>query len=99
MSAERIPKNKVKALLASNSATLGEGACGSVYLVQFKGKSCALKVGKNARKAKSLEKEREIMEKLAGAGGAPLALAYCPETPALVMTYCGKTDLFDLLTR
>ncbi|XP_042872090.1 sperm motility kinase 3A-like [Penaeus japonicus] len=46
-----------------------------------------------------LEKERKNMEKLAGAGGAPLALAYCPQTPALVMSYCGKRDLFDLLTR
>nr|XP_027231594.1 serine/threonine-protein kinase VRK1-like [Penaeus vannamei] len=33
------------------------------------------------------------MAKLGGAGGAPIPLGFCPETPALLMTCCGSHNL------
>ncbi|XP_037787549.1 uncharacterized protein LOC119583114 [Penaeus monodon] len=41
--------------------------------------------------------DRAILEKLGGAGAAPTSLAYCPEMPAFVMTYCGCQDLLGLI--
>ncbi|XP_063591896.1 uncharacterized protein LOC134768985 [Penaeus indicus] len=71
---------------------LGKGACGSVFLVSYSGASCALKVVKASKKT-AFTREVKIMRRLAGAGGAPLVLAACPEMPAFIMTYCGKVTL------
>lgn len=37
------------------------------------------------------------MEWVGGAGGAPVPLRFCPEMPAILMTYCGGCNLEDYL--
>ncbi|XP_063590130.1 uncharacterized protein LOC134767010 [Penaeus indicus] len=98
MAARRLSKYQTKVLMHQARACLGEGGFGTVFHVRFDGKDCALKVGNSMDEAESLERDRGILEKLGGAGGAPLPLAYCPEMPALVMTYCGRQDLLGLIT-
>lgn len=44
-----------------------------------------------------LRGELELMEDIAGAGGAPLPLAYCPKKPSLLMSFCGKDTLIQHL--
>ncbi|XP_027224837.2 sperm motility kinase Y [Penaeus vannamei] len=83
--------------MGASCRALGHGANGSVALVNYEGQMCALKVGRNKRQAASFEKERQMMQLLAGAGGAPFALAVCPKVPALLMTFRSGTTLSDLL--
>ncbi|XP_069983783.1 uncharacterized protein [Penaeus vannamei] len=95
---KRLSKYQTTVLLHQAKACLGEGSFGSVFLVNFEGKDCALKVGNTKDEAESLERDRAILEKLRGVGGAPIPLAYCPEVPAFIMSYCGAQDLLGLMT-
>ncbi|XP_047497340.1 casein kinase I homolog HRR25-like [Penaeus chinensis] len=97
MALRRLSKYQTRVLMHQAKACLGQGCFGSVFHVTFDGKDCALKVGNTMDEAESLERDRMILEKLGGAGGAPIPLAYCPEMPAFVMTYCGRQDLFGLI--
>ncbi|XP_042888284.1 myosin light chain kinase A-like [Penaeus japonicus] len=83
-------------LINEGSSQLGQGASGSVYLVKHEGEMAALKVGKSKRQCESFTKEREVLEIVNGAGGSPRVLGYCPDTPALLMTYCTGQDLFEV---
>ncbi|XP_063614848.1 casein kinase I-like [Penaeus indicus] len=80
-------------------SVLGEGSSGYVKLVHYAGQQCALKIGLEEGLRRSFENERRMMEQAAGAGGAPRVLAFCPETPALVMTFCGALDLIDVVEK
>ncbi|XP_063591888.1 raf homolog serine/threonine-protein kinase Raf-like [Penaeus indicus] len=73
-------------------------SCGTVFCVIYNGESCALKVGQAIEKD-TFQEEVKVMEQLAGAGGAPLVLATCPEKPAFVMTLCGTLSLDRFLRK
>ncbi|XP_047472904.1 casein kinase I-like [Penaeus chinensis] len=98
-SAKHISPSEVDALELDKISALGEGAFGYVDLVPYNDQKCALKIGLVKEVLPSFENEREMMEKVAGAGGAPRVLAFCPETPALVMTFCGGKDLIDIVEK
>lgn len=85
-------------MLSARNGILGHGANGIVFLVSYEGEKCALKIGVSERQSESFERERHILETLAGAGGAPRALAYCPEMPALLMSFCHGKTLDELLS-
>lgn len=85
----------MQALADAQLCLLGKGSNGSVCLVRYEGQLCALKTGLKACYTAAFEKEAAIMAKLGGAGGAPLPLGFCPETPALLMTFCGSRSLED----
>ncbi|XP_037802008.1 casein kinase I homolog HRR25-like [Penaeus monodon] len=97
MAVKHISKYQTTVLMHQAKACLGQGCFGSVFRVSCEGKDCALKVGNTKDEAEYLEMDRAILEKLRGAGGAPIPLAYCPEMPAFVMTYCGRQDLLGLI--
>lgn len=92
-------KTEVEALTRKASLTLGKGTFGTVHLVRHSGEERALKVGGPKAEVATLEKELRLMEHLAGAGGAPLALAFCADAPALLMSYRGRQDLLSWLTK
>ncbi|XP_037782767.1 calcium/calmodulin-dependent protein kinase type 1D-like [Penaeus monodon] len=98
-SAAQISPSDVDALELDKISFLGEGAFGYVDLVVYDGQQCALKIGLAKKVLPSFENERAMMEQVAGAGGAPRVLAFCPERPALVMTFCGATDLIDIVQK
>ncbi|XP_037789288.1 serine/threonine-protein kinase Pkn1-like [Penaeus monodon] len=97
MSPDQLTLNAVKTLLVNSIDTLGKGANGSVVLVRHEGQMCALKIAMRESQLASFEKERYIMQILAGAGGAPLPLAFCPEVPALLMSLRHGMTLSNLL--
>lgn len=80
----------MKALTQRASLTLGLGSFSIVYLVERSGVAYALKVGGRRAEAAAFERELEIMNALAGAGGAPLALALCRDAPAILMSCRGR---------
>ncbi|XP_037776978.1 casein kinase I homolog 1-like [Penaeus monodon] len=98
-SAVLISPLEVDDLELTKISVLGNGAFGYVDLVLYDGQECALKIGLAESVLPSFENERKMMELVAGAGGAPRVLAFCPETPALVMTFCGGKDLIDVVEK
>ncbi|XP_042858669.1 casein kinase I-like [Penaeus japonicus] len=97
--AVQITPSEVEELQESRIARLGEGAYGIVDLVSYGGQVCALKVGLAKTVASSFENERDNLMRVAGAGGAPQVLAFCPETPAFLMTSCGAKDLIHVVEK
>lgn len=93
MAPSRMSQEFMEDLLSEGSVQLGVGGFGAVYLVEHRGQKAALKLGKSLHHAESILKERRVLEQLQGAGGAPRPLAYCPDPPALLMTYCRGRDL------
>ena len=98
-SAVLISPDEVDDLEVKRISVLGEGGFGYVNLVTYQGQECALKVGLDEAVVPSFENEREMMERAAGAGGAPRVLAFCPDTPALVMSFCSGKDLIDVVEK
>lgn len=78
---------------------LGDGAFGCVAYVLYKSRQCALKVGIGEEVLPSFENERKMMELVAGAGGAPRVLVFCPATLSVVMAFCGATDFIDTVEK
>ncbi|XP_063599980.1 casein kinase I-like [Penaeus indicus] len=76
---------------------LGKGKYGRVVRVSYKGKECALKLAALGSKV-VFEHEMEMLRRLQGAGGAPMALAYSEDPSCLLMTYLGKECLADVLS-
>ncbi|XP_063599981.1 serine/threonine-protein kinase dkf-2-like [Penaeus indicus] len=76
---------------------LGKGKYGRVVRVSYKGKECALKLAAPGSKV-VFEHEMEMLRRLQGAGGAPMALAYSEDPSCLLMTYLGKECLADVLS-
>nr|XP_027233504.1 protein kinase C-like [Penaeus vannamei] len=99
MSCDAMAPAEVAALTTRSVLKLGEGSFGAVHLVHRKGVACALKVGGRRADAASFESEVKITEALAGAGGAPLALAFCRESPAMLMSYRGRQDLVGFVSK
>lgn len=98
MTVSKLTKKAVKSLLRDKSTTLlGEGAYGTVYSAIFEGRQCVVKIGLSASSIPDFVQESRLMELLGGAGGAPIPLALCRTLPALVMTHCGSTNLFNYL--
>ncbi|XP_063586893.1 casein kinase I-like [Penaeus indicus] len=98
-SAVEISPLEVQLLELKKISFLGHGASGYVDLVFYGGQKCALKIGQTASALPSFENERKMMELIAGAGGAPRVLAFCPKIPALIMTFCGAKDLVDVVEK
>jgi len=96
---KKMSMQDVEALLpASYSQLLGSGSYGCVYTVDYEGQTCVLKVPHCAGDS-SLRREMELLQRIAGAGGAPVPLAFCPESHALLMSFCGKASLKQHLSR
>lgn len=85
----------MRALADASPSLLGKGSNGSVILVRHGEKLCALKTGLQQWHAAAFEEEGNVMARLGGAGGAPIPLGFCPDTPALLMTCCGSRNLQD----
>lgn len=94
---EDLSPQGVHAML-QGSQFLGFGSYGNVYAVRYKGQTCALKVARNIADC-TLRSELEFLQSIAGAGGAPVPLAFCPERDALLMSFCGKDGLHEYLRR
>lgn len=98
MATPRISALDVRAMLRTpGTRLLGEGGNGRVFRSWFRGRECALKVGLYSEQADDFEEEVALMEALRGAGGSPVLLGFCPETPAILMTLCGSCDLYSYL--
>lgn len=78
---------------------LGEGISAHVLRVLHEGLECALKTGLDQEDSDLFREEVEYLELLDGAGGAPVPLGFCPEVPALLMTFCGADDLLGYLEK
>ncbi|XP_042889668.1 casein kinase I-like [Penaeus japonicus] len=93
--AQQLSPEEAENLLEASEGVLGDGGFGVVRLIEYEGQECALKYPYFDHW--SLDAEREIMEQLQGAGGAPIPLAYSPgPRPMLIMSYCGRTNLEDV---
>ncbi|XP_047481700.1 casein kinase I-like [Penaeus chinensis] len=88
-------ESQVLAVADTCLSLLGKGANGIVVLVRYDEELCALKCGFNQGHAAAFEQEATVMARLGGAGGAPIPLAFCRDTPALLMTCCGSLNLAD----
>lgn len=77
---------------------LGEGNFGRCSLITLNGgKKVVLKDGSAAdAEYKDYSREARVMQTLAGAGGAPLALGLW-ENPAILMSYKGSKNLLDFM--
>ena len=87
---------EVSALKATES--VGDGAFGSVDLVQFKGQKAVRKVLKAGNSKRNLQKrvdmllwEARVLVELDGAGGAPHLLAVSTQPPGAILEYAGQT--------
>ncbi|XP_037773753.1 casein kinase I-like [Penaeus monodon] len=85
--------------MSANTNKLGDGTFGSVYSVNYEGRTCALKIPRLWTCVSNFANEVLLMERLAGAGGAPEPLGFCPDELAFLMTFCGKYTLKEHLAR
>jgi len=96
---ETLSRQDVEAMLqATGTQMLGAGSYGSVYAVQHRRQTCALKCA-HSNGVIPLWSEMKWLQSIAGAGGAPVPLASCPESPALLMSFCGKENLREYLRK
>lgn len=93
-----LPQDVQTLVQDSDSQLLGSGSCASVHAVSCEGRTCALKVAHSAGDL-ALRGELELLHRIGGAGGAPVPLAFCAESHALLMSFCGKEALRVYLRR
>ncbi|XP_063599992.1 serine/threonine-protein kinase pkn2-like [Penaeus indicus] len=93
----KLLSKECKFLQKGKEVRLGKGTYGRVVRVSYKGKECALKLAAPGSKV-VFEHEMEMLRRLQGAGGAPMALAYSEDPSCLLMTYLGKECLADVLS-
>ncbi|XP_069191696.1 serine/threonine-protein kinase A-Raf-like [Procambarus clarkii] len=94
---ERLGAHDVAQLLRNEIKTLGSGGYGTVTLVNWHGEQAALKVANCADPANSFKREAQVLSALKGAGGAPLLLGVSHDSPALLTTYKGDTNLDNVI--
>lgn len=86
--------------LVSRQSILGEGGFGMVGLIPWdNGGTAVLKVMKDTCPQHTFNREKFFLKTLNGAGGAPHLLAECQEPRAMVITYQGSQNLYDVLKR
>ncbi|XP_042865061.1 uncharacterized protein LOC122248806 [Penaeus japonicus] len=97
MVVQRLSVAQVHEILEDCRGQLGEGTNGCVFFVYYGELECALKIGFDPSDRPQYTNEMERMELIGGAGGAPVPLGFCPEMPALLMTFCGAHNLSEHL--
>lgn len=90
-----LSRQDVQALLEGPDVKVLETSTSrNVYAVRYEGQTCALKL--SMRLSVTFRTELAMLQRIAGAVGAPVPLAYCSERPALLTT-CAKDTLTDYL--
>ncbi|KAK7019703.1 hypothetical protein SK128_013847 [Halocaridina rubra] len=86
--------NDVQLLYQNVVCVLGKGSYGKVYKIRYNEGYAVMKVPMENHKSiiHSFKIEKEILQYLDGAGGAPRLLASCNDPIAIIMEFCpGKT--------
>lgn len=93
----RLDWNDIAELLLRRLATLGEGSYGKVSLVHWGASKAVVKVSHSAHLLENFQCEADLLEKLGGAGGAPRLLGFCEAPPSILMSYCGRKTLKNVM--
>ncbi|KAK7074534.1 hypothetical protein SK128_006573, partial [Halocaridina rubra] len=91
---DSLQSEELHSIRSLGTQVLGHGSYGIVFKIKYKHQDAALKLARHTSRAiqRSFKQERNVLELLQSAAGAPRILAYCQDPPAIIMEFIpGRT--------